>query len=267
MQSVFEHVRGLWGFRAFFMASLKREVKSRYLNSGMGAAWLFLNPVLQLLIYYFVFDKIFKIKFDTEGGQGFIAFVAVGLWPWVAFSEGLFAGTNAIDKHQGLLKKMSVPRTLLLLIEVCVPFFIHFLGFCFVLLALLSFGQQITWWWLPLGFVVYGLQLLFCFGLSLGLSAIQVFLKDVAQVLTPIIMVWFYLTPIIYPDHLVPESVKGLLALNPMSTFVNLYRQLLLNNQAGSLTLWGSVLLSVMVIIVIGYWIFRRLSSRFEDMF
>lgn len=262
-----QHVRGLWTFRAFFLASVKREVKSRYLNSGMGAIWLFLNPVLQLVIYYFVFEKIFQIKFNALAGQGFITFVALGLWPWVAFSEGLLSGTNAIDKHQGLLQKMQVPRTLLVLIEVCVPFLIHLLGFLFILLILFIFGQSIALWWLPLAMVIYSLQLLLCFGLSLGLSAVQVFLKDVAQALTPIMMVWFYLTPIIYPEHLIPDSVKGLLAINPMAGFVSAYRELFLGNSLGSWDIWALLFISVIVALLGGYALFRRLSARFEDMF
>lgn len=261
------HLRGLWGFRAFFIASLKREVKGRYLNSGMGAVWLFLNPVLQLLIYYFVFEKIFQVRFNELAGQGFISFVAVGLWPWVAFSEGLLSGTNAIDKHKDLLRKIAVPRTLLVLIEVCVPFVIHLLGFIFILIVLVIFGQSLSWWWLPLFLSVYALQLLLCFGLSLGLSAVQVFLKDVAQALTPVVMVWFYLTPIIYPAQLIPDEAKSLLAINPMAYFIDLYRELLLNNHVGTLTTWLPAVGSVLLFLLVGYAIFRRLSSRFEDMF
>lgn len=262
-----QQLNRLWAFRAFFIASVRREIKSRYLNSGMGVIWLFLNPVLQLVIYYFVFEKIFQIKFNALAGQGFIAFVAVGLWPWVAFSEGLLSGTNAIDKHQGLLQKMQVPRTLLVFIEVCVPFLIHFLGFVFILLVLALFGQTMALWWLPVVLLVYALQMLFCFGLSLGLSAVQVFLKDVAQALTPITMVWFYLTPIIYPATLIPESVKGLLAINPMAAFVGGYRDVLLGNHLSHWGTWAIMLVSVALALLGGYALFRRLSGRFEDMF
>ncbi len=260
------HLRNLWTFRAFFLTSCRREIKGRYLNSSFGAAWLFLNPVLQLVIYYFVFEKIFQIKFHALAGQGFIAFVAVALWPWVAFSEGLLAGTNALDKHQGLLKKIQVPRTLLVLIEVTVPFVIHLLGFIFILLVLLLFGQKIALWWLPVALFVYLLQLLFCFGLSLALSSLQVFLKDVGQALTPIMMVWFYLTPIIYPASLIPTQVKGCLAFNPMVSFVDAYRQLLLDNQWVNLPLWLTLVAFTLLSLVFGYALFRRLSSRFEDM-
>lgn len=259
-------LKSLWAFRTFFVTSCRREIKSRYLNSGIGAVWLFLNPVLQLVIYYFVFEKIFQIKFNTLSGQGFIAFVALGLWPWVAFSEGLLAGTNALDKHQGLLKKIQVPRTLLVLIEVCVPYIIHLLGFFLILVVLWIFGHKIALWWLPLFIVVYLLQLALCFGLSLGLSALQVFLKDIGQALTPIMMVWFYLTPIIYPDTLIPDSVKGLLASNPMTGFVTAYRQMFLHNHWLDVGLWVTMLVAVMLCVLLGYALFRRLSARFEDM-
>lgn len=260
-------LRNLWAYRAFFVTSCQREIKGRYLNSTIGAAWLFLNPVLQLIIYYFVFDKIFQVKFDTPAGQGFISFVAIGLWPWVAFSEGLLAGTNAMDKHRGLMQKIKVPRTLLVLIEVSVPYIIHFLGFVFVLVVLLLFGQTITLWWLPVMVAVYVLQLLFCFGLSLALSALQVFLKDIAQALAPIMMVWFYLTPIIYPQDLVPAGLRDLLSINPLSSFVTAYRQLLLENRFVDWGLCVGLVAVVALTLVGGYAVFRRLSSRFEDMF
>lgn len=262
------YFRQLWTFRGFFLASVQREIRNRYLNSGMGVIWLFLNPVLQLTIYYFVFEKIFQVKFNTLAGQDFIAFVALGLWPWVAFSEGLLSGTNAIDKHQDLLKKMSLPRTLLVLIEVTVPYLIHLLGFIFVLLILMLFlGQSIHLLLLPLVLVVYAFQLLLCVGLSLALSSVQVFLKDVAQALTPIMMVWFYLTPIIYPAHLIPAALQSLLALNPMANVVELYRDVLLNGGLGTLGAWSGLVVSTLFFLLLGLLLFRRLSPRFEDMF
>lgn len=265
--STVAHWRNLWTFRAFFITACQREIKGRYVNSSIGAIWLVLNPVLQLIIYYFVFEKIFQVKFNTLAGQDFIAFVAVGLWPWVAFSEGLLAGTQAMDKHQGLLKKIQVPHTLLVLVEVTVPYIIHLMGFIFILLVLWLFGQQIALWWLPVVLIVYVLQLLFCFSLSLALCALQVFLKDVGQALTPIMMVWFYLTPIIYPERLIPDSVKSILSINPMVGFVTAYRQLLLDSQWLSAALWFTLLFAVVLCGLLGHALFRRLSVRFEDMF
>lgn len=258
----------IWGFKAFFLAAIRREIHNRYLNSGIGVIWLFLNPVLQLFIYYFVFEKIFQIKFNMPAGQGFIAFVAVGLWPWVAFSEGLLAGTHAIDKHKDLLKKMAIPRAMLVLIEVVVPFLIHLLGFVFILLVLLIFfGQTIAIYWLPVVMVVYGLQLLLCFGLSLVFAALQVFLKDVAQALTPIIMVWFYLTPIIYPPSMVPDTLQPVLAVNPLGHFIHLYRELFLAGQLASPLAWLAAVAAVLFFLFVGLAFFRRLSSAFEDVY
>lgn len=263
-----KHLYGLYSFRLFFFAAIRREIKSRYLNSVIGAVWLLLNPVLQLVIYYFVFEKIFQIKFHALAGQDFISFVALGLWPWVAFSEGLLSGTNAIDKHKDLLRKMSVPRALLVLIEVTVPYVIHFLGFIFILLILsVIFGQTVYFLWLPVVAMLYLVQLFFCFGLSLVLSALQVFLKDIVQLLTPIVMVWFYLTPIIYPEKLIPDGVRELLALNPLTGFIATYRHLLLENHIGLGSMWTTIAISTLLFTFLGYLLFHRLSKRFEDMF
>lgn len=254
-------------YRGFLMASCRREIKNRYLNSSMGFLWLFLNPVLLLAIYYFVFEKIFQIKFNAIAGHDFLAFMAVGLWPWVAFSEGLMSGTNAIDKHKDLLKKMAVPGELLVLIEVTVPYLIHGVGFVFILLVMRLLGQPVHLWTLVIVVWIYLLQLLLCYGLSLLLSGLQVFLKDIAQILTPVVMVWFYLTPIIYPPSLIPDSVSFWLSINPLSGFMNAYRDLLLTGSLPAIALMITMLVQTLLILAIGFGLFKRLSSRFEDMF
>ncbi|MPV86790.1 ABC transporter permease [Ostreibacterium oceani] len=255
-------------YARFFLAACRREVCNRYMNSTFGVLWLFLNPVLQLAIYYFVFEIIFQIKFNTAAGQNFITFLAVGLWPWVAFSEALVSGTNAIDKHKDLLKKIYIPSSIFVAVEVIVPFAIHFIGLIFALLVIRLFlGQSIEFVWLPIVLLVYVIQCGFCLGLSLLLAGLQVFLKDVAQILTPIVMVWFYLTPVIYPPHLVPEGLQVILQYNPLSHFVFAYRELLLAGNLPSVGVWGWLFCFAVVSVFLGFAVFKRLSTRFEDMF
>lgn len=264
------HLKVLWAFRRFFLNAVFREIRSRYLNSRLGVLWLLLTPFFQLLIYYFVFEKIFKIRFADYSGQSFIAFVALGLWPWVAFSEALSTGTMAIDKHQALLKKIALPRALLVLIEVTVSHVIHWFGFLFVLFLLLLFDSSLSWqalYYLPFIFCCYLIQLIFCFALALVLSALQVYLKDVAQILSPLLMVWFYLTPIIYPTQLIPDFFKPFLALNPLAILVASYRQLLQGDILQiflPLTLLAGISL---LLLGLAFAFFSRLSRRFEDLF
>lgn len=260
--------RNLLTYRGFLFELSKREIKNKYLNSGIGFLWLFLTPILLLGIYYFVFEKIFQIKFNTLAGFDFIAFIAVGLWPWVAFSEGLSAATVSIDKHIDLLKKIKLPRSLLVLIEVMVPYLIHGAGLL-VALLLMTFllKQQFVFSMLPVMLVIFLLNAVLCYGLGLLLASFQVFLKDVSQLLSPVLMVWFYLTPVIYPQNLIPADLLWLFQLNPMSVFVNAYRDTLLAGHLPTLLDWGVMLLLAMVMLFIGSWFFQRLSSRFEDMY
>lgn len=254
--------------RGFLGELFKREVKNKYLNSGIGFLWLFLTPILLLAIYYFVFEKIFQIKFNALAGFDFIAFIATGLWPWVAFSEGLSAATVSIDKHLDLLKKIKVPRSLLVLIEVLVPYSIHGGGLIVAMLLMVVFlGQQFSFAMLPIVLVVYLLNCLLCYGLGLLLASIQVFLKDVSQLLGPVLMVWFYLTPIIYPESLIPANLTTFFALNPMSVFIDAYRTTLLEGQLPVLSDWLLMFGEAVLVLLLGSWFFRRLSPRFEDMY
>lgn len=261
-------LNNLFVYRSFLGELFKREIKNKYLNSAIGFLWLFLTPILLLCIYYFVFEKIFQIKFNSLAGFDFIAFIATGLWPWVAFSEGLSAATVSIDKHLDLLKKIKIPRSLLVLIEVLVPYSIHAGGLLVAMLLMVLFlGQQFSFIMLPIMLVIYFLNCILCYGLGLLLASIQVFLKDVSQLLGPVIMVWFYLTPIIYPENLIPANLAGLFEINPMSVFIRAYRTTLLEGQLPASGEWLLMVVEVVLILVVGSWVFQRLSSRFEDMY
>lgn len=255
---------------------LKREVSSKYQQSLIGFVWLLIQPLFLLFIYYFVFAYVFKIRFavgDAGNSQAlpytFVTFLAVGLWPWSAFSEGLNAATGSIDKHKSVLQKIALPAQLLVLVEVLVPYIIHGLGFlCVLVILAVTLGEDLAWSWLPLAMVLFFVQWVFSFGIGLMLASMQVFLKDVAQLLQPLLMVLFYGSPILYPPSInVPESLMSWLRLNPFSAFVNAYRAMLLEGR-----LPDSIdVLSIVVFTLLAWFggqkLFRRLSLRFEDMY
>lgn len=257
------------------LAMLKREVSSKYQQSLIGFVWLLLQPLFLLFIYYFVFAYVFKIRFAVDASDAtampytFVTFLAVGLWPWSALSEGLNAATGSIDKHKGVLQKIALPAQLLVLVEVLVPYIIHGLGFlCVLIILALALGENLAWSWLPLAMLLFFVQCVFSVGIGLMLASMQVFLKDIAQLLQPLLMILFYGSPVLYPPSInLPESLMSWLRLNPFSAFVNAYRAMLLEGRVPDAIDIVCVVVFTLLAWLGGQWLFRRLSVRFEDMY
>lgn len=255
----------LWPFRWLFLNFLSREIKSRYVGSVSGFFWSLIHPLALLAVYAFVFTAIFRVKFPQLEGHSFIVFVAVALWPWLAFQEGVQRGTLAVQSGASLVKKVAFPHELLVHGAVGATYAVHGIGFLLVLIVLWLNGATLFPQALPMVILVLAIQYLLTSGLALLLGGLQVLLKDVEHFLTPLFMVWFYATPILYPATLVPEAMQRVIALNPMTYFSERMRDLLLYGHLQP-TLADFWMLAVSVIVLItGRWVFNRLSPHFED--
>ncbi len=256
---------GLWSYRWLFLNFLSREIKSRYVGSVSGFFWALLHPLALLAVYAVVFATIFKVKFPELAGHSFVEFVAVALWPWLCFQEGVQRGALAVQNGAGLVKKVAFPHELLVYGAVIATYAVHLTGFLLVLLVLALLQNSLHFSALPLVLILFAMQLLFTSGLSLILSALQVLLKDVEHFLAPVFMIWFYATPIVYPAGQVPVQIQQIIAWNPLSYFITRIRELLMFG-AGQLTWQDLIMLGgSLTIFMAGRWFFRRLSPYFED--
>lgn len=254
-----------WGYRWLLANFLRREISGRYVGSISGLLWVLLNPLALLVIYGFVFAVVFRVKIPELQGRDFIEFVALGLWPWLAFQEGVQRALVSIQSSAGLIKKVAFPHELLVYAAVASTYIIHMVGFVFVLLVMKLSGKDIHLSALPVAMVFIFFQALFTTGLAMLFSALQVFARDVEHFLAPMLMIWFYATPVLYPASLVPEQIQGVMALNPMAAFIDGTRDAMLYG-ATSVN-FKSALVAVIgvAVFVIGRIIFRRLSPYFED--
>jgi ABC-type polysaccharide/polyol phosphate export permease len=225
--------------RALYRNFLRRELFTRYLGSVTGLAWAFVHPLVLLVVYHFVFTTVFKT--ERFGNESFLAFVAVALWPWLAAQEGIQRGATSLGNYAGLIRKVAFPHELVVYGE---P--LHLTG---LLIAVPL--------WIVMAIGVVGVTLLF--------AALQVFVRDVEHVLMPALMILMYLTPILYPLKLVPESMRPWVAVNPFSWLVGRLREALID---GRLALeWGDAIAAGVAVALFlgGLWVFRRLSPHFED--
>jgi len=249
--------------RALFINFFRRELFSRYLGSVTGLAWAFLHPLALLAVYAFVFTTVFRA--GPMNGKSFLLFVAVALWPWLAAQEALQRGTVSIAGYAGLIRKVAFPHELVVYASVAATFALQFIGYVVVLVVLALFGEPVRFEGLLLAIPLWAILALAITGLALALAALQVFIRDVEHILMPVLMILMYLTPILYPLSLVPDSVKPWVAANPFGYLVDRLRDALLE---GRLAVgWGDAVAVVVAlgIFAAGRWMFLRLSPHFED--
>ena len=218
-----------------------------------------------LAVYAFVFTTIFKARIPETAGVSFVPYLAVAFWPWTAFSESILRSANSISANAAMIGKVAFPAELLPLSTVTATFLMHMAGYLAVLLVLQLMGTDIHWWGLAAAIPLLVFMFIFASGLALFTSALQVFVRDVSQILPPLMTFWFFTTPILYSSSLLPEKLAFVIKLNPMTWYVERLRDfLLVGNFDGSVSDLLVPLLSVIV-----FWVslvfFRRFSGHFED--
>jgi len=242
----------------FFRQLVSRAIRTDYLENLTGFAWLILQPLMLLAVYAFVFTTIFKARIPDSAGISFVPYLAVAFWPWIAFSESILRSANSIGK-------VAFPAEMLPLSTVTATFLMQMAGYVAVLLVLQLMGTDIHWLGLVAAIPVLVLMFIFASGLALFTSALQVFVRDVAQILPPLMTFWFFTTPILYSSSLLPDKWAMVLKINPMTWYVERLRDfLLLGNYDLSISDLLVPLFSILV-----FWgslvFFRRFSGHFED--
>ncbi|MBX3725758.1 MAG: ABC transporter permease [Xanthomonadales bacterium] len=246
---------------------VRRDLRQRYLGTFSGAAWALLQPLMLLAIYGYVFGTIFRARLpEAEFGElGFVTFLAIGLWPWTAFAESLARASTAIPDNAGLLGKVALPRSLLVLVPVASGFLLHLAGFAMVVMVLLGLGWLEPRWsmlWLPPLFLLLSL---FTLGLAWLFAALSVFVRDFSHMLGQALVLLFFLTPVLYPRSLVPPALQPVADGNPMALFVALFRQAALGVGEIGLVHAAIAVLATAASLLLGLVVFRRLAPHFED--
>ena len=242
-----------------------RQVRQDYLENITGFTWLILQPVMLLAVYAFVFTQIFQARIPDLQDTSFVAYLAIAFWPWTAFAESVLKASNAITAHGALISKVAFAAEHLPLATVTATFTMHSIGYLAVLLILQFTGTAVQWTMLPLAVAVMALLYLFACGLALWLSALQVFVRDLAQLLPPLFTFWFFMTPILYSRSLLPEGMRWLADWNPMTWFVTQLRELLLWGEFAPAAADLVVPAAVLGITWLGLRFFQRLGGHFED--
>jgi lipopolysaccharide transport system permease protein len=249
----------------FFRNLVIRQIRQDYLENLTGFAWLILQPLILLAVYAFVFSTIFKARIPEAGEIGFVPYLAIAFWPWTAFSEAILRANSSITANSALIGKVAFATEQIPLATVTATFIMHLVGYLAVLVVLQLMGTHIYWLGLLIAIPVILLMWVFACAISLLTSAIQVFVRDLAQMLPPLMTFWFFTTPILYSSASLPASIQKLTQWNPMAWFIARLRELLL---FGELNFDYKTLLIVLFVFVFAWGslrFFRRFSGHFED--
>ncbi|MBI9089873.1 MAG: ABC transporter permease [Desulfobacterium sp.] len=241
-----------------------REIKGRFAGSFAGTLWTLVHPVANICIYIFLFSLVLRISVTVEdtGTDSFAIFFLAGFFPWLFLAETLGKAPGILIGNASLITRVVFPVELLPLASCGAVFITNGIGFVIFLIFLaVKTGVYLSWLWVvPLVF----LQFLFVMGVVCFVSAASVFVRDFAELVPLIVMVWFYGTPVIYPVSMVPESLHPLLGLNPMALFIELYRGVLLLHRIDPLAFVQVAIISFLSYAV-GAWLFMRLKPAFGD--
>jgi ABC-type polysaccharide/polyol phosphate export permease len=263
-----ETARRIWRHRGLLSTLVSRELKARYRGSVLGLFWSFVNPLLLLAVYSFVFGFVFAPRGDAAI-KPYALFLVTGLFPWMWISSTLTEGSMSLIANSGLIRKAVFPAELLPTVA-ALSNGVHFLLALPILGIALIIGRVLGypvggWAALCLPAIVL-IQLPMVTGLAIGLSALNVVFKDVRDLLINLLSLLFFLTPILYPLSSIPfQSLRIFARLNPFTPFALAYQDALFFNRFPGALLWLQMVVVAAVCWWSGCWLFVRLRETLVE--
>lgn len=258
-------VTSIWSNRGLIASMARRDVLARYRGSFGDVFWTILNPLLLMATYFFVFGIVLQTRFGPDGSRtGFALYFLAAMLPWLAFSEPVGRSPHVVLEHRNFVKKLVFPLETLPVVQTLSGFTTGLFATVVYLagLLLLRHAIPLSVMWLPLLMIP---QLLFTLGLCWFLAGLGAYARDLGQIMGFLLTLWFFVTPICYPESQLPAAAVPILKKNPLFVLVHGYRTVFLEGNAPDPhSLWKLWLLSIAVFLF-GYAWFHRLKRTFAD--
>ena len=260
--------RPLWELPAradLIFSFARRDLAGRYKGSALGIAWAVLTPIVMIAIFTFIFAGIFGARFGaSDSNWDYALYLFCGLLPWSMFQESVQQSSNTIVANANLVKRVVFPLETLPAAQAFAALGNQLFATIALLIGIVVIRQklQLTALWLPVLLIP---QLLLTLGAAWLIASLGVFLRDIAQGITLLLMAWMYLTPIIYPESIVPERFRWFINANPFTTLVRSYRNIFLDGLAPDWRGLAYFTAIALLVFVFGYWWFARTRKNFAD--
>lgn len=259
-KSTFVDLNELWTYRELVWVMIVRDLKVRYKQTVMGVAWAVLQPLLMIAIFTIIFGNLAKIPSD---GYPYPIFVFSGLLAWNFFSASAGASGVSLIGASNLVSKVYFPRIIIPISSIGVATVDFLIGSLLLIILMILYSQAISLSILLLPFFLFGLITL-SIGFGSWLASVTVVYRDFRYVITYMLQIWMYLTPVLYPPNFVPEAWRWLLYLNPMYGWINGVRASFLGQPIDLLGTTISIILSF-VVFMFGLMYFEKTQRRFAD--
>ncbi|HEY9254692.1 MAG TPA: ABC transporter permease [Stenotrophomonas sp.] len=258
-------LRAVFAYRFFILSSVKNDLKIRFLRSKLGTLWMIIHPLTQVLIFALILSEVLSAKLPgIDNKYAYALYLMAGTLGWTLFAETVSKCVGLFIDNANLMKKMAFPRICLPLITLGTMFVQNMLLLLaiFIVFAVLGHfpGPQVLW--LPL---LTLLTLLLSLSLGTLLGVLNVFVRDIGQVVPVVLQALFWLTPIVYNLQILPASTQAWFRLNPLYPLITSYQNVLVYNKS---PLWGDLMgltLAALALGALSLLVFRRASAEMVD--
>jgi ABC-type polysaccharide/polyol phosphate export permease len=257
-------LKPIWLKRRLILMMSKREIKSHYVGSILGFFWMIIHPIVMITVFWFVFSLGFKVKPLNE--VPFVVWLTAGLAPWFFFLNIISGSTSVIVDNSHLIKKTIFYPQVLPVVKICSSMITHLIFVLILIGLILLQGMPVNVWFFQSFYYLLCLLAL-SLGISWGMSALNVFVRDIGQVVAVSLQVGFWVTPIFWDILMMPPKIQQLLKLNPVYYIIQGYRDSFINGIA----FWQRPVYSLYfwvvtgIILFLGAFVFRRLRPQFSD--
>ncbi len=249
----------IYNYRELLKTNVKKEIRGRYKNSILGVMWSFLNPLLQLAVYSIIFGALL-----AGGDSTYYIYICVALIPWTYFTTAITQSSFTIIGNADIIKKVYFPREILP-ISVVTSGAVNFVISTIIILFFVIFSGIGLSWYLLLYPVILLVQYVLLLGIGFIVSAITVYFRDLEHIIGIILLAAFYGTPIVYKLEQLPVNLQIILQLNPMTHIINAYRDIFYYQQMPNMKIIGLLFLVSVALLVVGYFIFKKLQKGFAE--
>lgn len=256
----------IWAYRNFIITSIRAEFRGRFIRSRLGGLWMIIHPLAQVAIYAFVLSSVLAAKLPgIDNRYAYAIYLMSGMLGWSFFNEIISRSLNVFIDNGNILKKIVFPKITLPLIVVGSSFINYLLLFGAIIVIFTLLGHYPSWqvvWLIPLTVLVIALGT----GIGLIVGSLNVFIRDIGQVIPVLLQFMFWFTPIVYMPSIIPPEFIPLLSYNPMYPVIMAYQEILLYGRMPDFTSLIGVAITSLILLIVAKILFKRANAEMVDM-
>jgi ABC-type polysaccharide/polyol phosphate export permease len=251
----------LYRHRSYIWRTAWADLRTRYAGAGLGFVWNILQPLTMILIFTVVFSNILK---QAPAKVHYTVYLCSAMLPWTAFSECINRGTQAFVANATYLRKLPIPEQIFVAQTALSSAFGLVISYTLLVIVAACLGHYPSWHWLLLP-IPMALLIAMGFGIGMALGTLNAFIRDVGQVVPVLLQIGFWTYPIVYPEHVLPESMQSWLVYNPLYPFLHGIRDLFIERTVPGPQMWVQMILWTLLASAVGYLVLRRLRPELRD--